>query len=256
MLLTLPQETVNEVIGYLREEGSALRSLSTVAKRFTEECRRHLFASIHIDSEEKAARWCDTIPPGEDRLSKHVRFLYVDTWSGGSTCISILRGHPAHLRSFTQVKHLSICPLNLTEFSNQDLVHCFGHFSTVRSICIQPTGGHSSILSFLAAFPLLETTRITYPLVLQGEPEDVNLPNLVCRGDLILSNLMSDNCNSEILFSCLTRPTTRYRMLRLEFVKVDNPASLERFFEVCSGSLESFQFIHCFFGEHRVRLYQ
>ena len=65
MLLTLPQETVTEVIAHLRGEERTLQSLSTVTKRFTDDCRRYLFASVYIDSETELTRWCNAIPPGE-----------------------------------------------------------------------------------------------------------------------------------------------------------------------------------------------
>jgi len=249
MLLTLPQETVNEVIAHLRGEERALQSLSVVAKRLTEECRRHLFASIHIDRDTKLFRWCDAIAPGEDGLSRYVRLLDFDTWPDQPLCIPILlHEHMAHLRSFTQVEHLKIRPLDLHKFSDQDRADYFGHFSsTVRSICIRPTGGHTAILNFLALFPLLETTVITSPLV-WGKQEEVDLPNTVCRGDLILKVCRIDS--NENILSCLTQPTTCYRRLGLGLVKVDNPAPLERFFESCGGSLESVQFICCFFGEY------
>lgn len=227
-----------------------MQSLSIAAKRFTEECRRHLFASIHIDCGTKLARWCDAIPPGEDGLSRYVRLLDVDTRSSGLLYIpSLLHDHLVHLRSFTQVEHLKICPLDLHKFSNQDLVDCFGHFSsTVRSIYIQLMGDYQPILHLLAMFPLLESTIIISPFLPWGMYGDVNLPNLVCRGDLILKACRVDNGKS--IFPYLTRPTTRYRRLGLGLVRMANPGPLERFLETCAGSLESVQFICCFFGEH------
>jgi len=250
MLLTLPQETVNEVVAHLRSEERALRSLSVVAKRLTEECRRHLFASIHVDSRTKVARWCDAIPPGEDGLSRYVRLLDLDGWSEGSLSPSVLLPeHLVHLRSLTRVEHLKIRPLNFYKFSSGDLVDCFGQFSsTIRSICIRPTGDSSALLHFLAMFPLLESTLITSPVVWR-KSEVVDLPDFVCRGDLILKACKIGD--GENILSCLTRPTTRYRSLGLGLVKVDNPAPLERFFRVCGGSLESIQFICCFFSEYR-----
>lgn len=79
MLLSLPQETVNEIIAYLRSDERALQSLSVVAKRLTDECRCHLFASVHIYSRAKLIRWCEAISPGEDGLSRYVRTLNFDT---------------------------------------------------------------------------------------------------------------------------------------------------------------------------------
>ena len=251
MLLTLPQETVNEVIAHLHSDQHALQSLSAVAKRLTEECRRYLFASIHIDSETKIRRWCHTIPPGEDGLSRYVRLLDLDMWEDGLRCLSaLLREHPAHLYSFTQVEQLKICPLDLRKHKEKELVDFLGHLpSTVRSIYIRPGGDYSSILNFLALFPHLETTLITSPLIYHFSGF-VGLPDPVRRGDLILKVCRIDTRVN--ILSCLTRPTTCYRMVGFGLVKVDNPAPLERFFEACSASLESVQFICCFFGECQV----
>jgi len=248
MLLTLPQETVNDVIAHLHSDERALQSLSVVAKRLTEECRRYLFASIHIDSETKIDDWCLAIPPGEDELSRYVRLLDFDTWSDGLWCLSTpLREHPAHLYSFTQVEQLKICPLDPRNHKAKDLLESLGHLpSTVRSIYIRPAGDYLATLNFLALFPHLETTIITSPLI-YSDPGVVDPTNLLHRGDLILKVCRVDT-GANIL-SCLTRPTTCYRRVGLGLVKVDNPTPLERFFEACSGSLESVQFISCFFGE-------
>jgi len=74
----------------------------------------------------------------------------------------------------------------------------------------------------------------------------VDLPNFICSGDLILKVCRIDG--GENILSCLTRSTTCYRRLGLGLVKVDNPVPLERFFETCGPSLESIQFICCFFS--------
>jgi hypothetical protein len=244
MLLTLPQETVNEVIAHLRPEKRTLLSLSVVAKCLTEECRRHLFASIHIGSKAKLAGWCDEVPP---ELSRYVRLLDLDSYPDGSSCVPlILRDLAVHLRSFTQVEQLNIRPLKLYKFGDEDLVDHFSHFSsTVRSVSIRPMGNYAAILKFLALFPHLETTQITSPSI-TWEQGALDLPNLVCRGDLILKVCRIDT-GANIL-SCLARPTTCYRRMRLVLVKVDDAGPLERFFETCGGSLESIELICCFFS--------
>jgi len=247
MLLTLPQETVNEVIAHLHPDERTLQSLSVVAKRLTEECRRYLFASIHIDSETKIDNWCRAILPGEDGLSRYVRLLDFDMLSDGLWCLSaLLHKHPAHLYSFTQVEQLKICPLDPRKHQG-NLLESLGHLpSTVRSIYIRPAGDDLATLNFLALFPHLETTVIISPLIYR-DPRVVDVPNLLHRGDLILKVCGVDTGTNAL--SWLTRPTTCYRRVGLGLVKVDNPAPLERFFEACSNSLESVQFISCFFGE-------
>lgn len=250
MLLALPQETVNEIIARLRSEKRALQSLSVVAKRLTDECRRYLFASVHIDSGARLARWCDTIAPREDGLSRHVRLLDLDTWTDGSWCTpTLLRELGVHLRSFTRVEQLKICPLDLRTQGTKDLMDSLDRLtSTVRSVYIRPRGDFLDILNFLALFPHLETTLITSPLIYEDQ-EVTAIPNLVCRGDLILKVCRIGNDMN--ILSYLTRPTARYRRLGLGLVKVDNPAPMQRFFETCGGSLESIRFISCFFGEHQ-----
>lgn len=248
MLLTLPQETVNEVIAHLRSDEHTLRALSVAAKRLTDECRRHLFASICIDSSWKFTRWCDAISPGEDGLSRYVRTLDLDTpitWSKGPW---LPDPHAVHLRSFTQVEQLKIRPLDLRGGIGKDLLNCLDpFFPTVRSISIRPTGEYSTILNFLSLFPRLETTLITSPSIYENR-EVIDPQNFVCRGDLILKVCRIDT-RANIL-SCLTRPTTCCRSLSLMLVKVENLAPLERFFETCGSSLESVQLIYCFFGEY------
>ena len=95
-------------------------------------------------------------------------------------------------------------------------------------------------------FPLLETAIITSLCVLWGKPDDANLPNLVCRGDLILGFCAIDD--SETILPYLTWPTVRYWGLGLECMMVDKPAPLERFPEA-RGSLESIPFAKSIFGE-------
>lgn len=244
MLLTLPQETLNAIVAHLHGEERALQSLSLVGRRLTEECRSHLFSSIHIDSTVKLRRWCDAIPPGKDGLSRYVRFLDL---RGGELCTFIsLRAHLLHLRSFSQVEHLRIRPMYLTRFAGQELACCFGHFSTVRSICMRVIGSRWAILNLLALFPLLETTVITSPRLL-GRGSNLDFPNLVCRGDLVFRVCKFDD--EENILSCVTRPTTCYRRLGFGLVMVHNFAPLEHFFETCGGSLESVQFINLLIRE-------
>lgn len=247
MLLTLPQETLNDIVTYLHRDEHALQSLSLVDRRLTEECRSHLFSSICIDNPIKLRRWCGAISPGTDGLSKYVRFL--DMRGGVWFTPASLQVHLVHLRSFSQLEHLGIRPLDLTQFTTQDLVNCFGPLSTVRSICVRAEGSHWAILNFLALFPLLETTVITSPRP-SGIGGNLDFPNLVCRGDLVLKVCrLGDQDN---ILSCVTRPTTCYRRLGLALVMVHNFAPLRLFFETCGGSLESIQFINLFIRKFQV----
>ena len=252
MLLTLPQETLNEIIGHLRSEERTLRSLSLVDRRLTEECRCYLFWSVRIDSEEKLHRWCDTISPGQDGLSRHVRLLDIGASPWGSLCTpSVLRDHMDHLRSFTKLGHLSIRTFNPSSFSSQDLKYCFGNFSTIRSIAIWPKGDWRAILDFLTLFPLLETTTIAQPHI-WGNPEGVDPPDFVRRGELILHAGWINGYDK--LFSYLSRPTTRYWRLRLTRTTVEDCSALKEYFETCGGSLETLQLINCTFCECQLPL--
>lgn len=252
MLLTLPQETLNEIIAHLQGEQHALQSLSLVDRRFTEECRRYLFSSIHFDCPTKFIRWFSTIPPGRDGLARYVRLLHME---GASLCSPpLLRNHRFNLRSFAQVEHLRFTSFDLSKFIGEELSYVFGHFSGVRSICIRPFGSPQSLLKPLALFPLLETTVVTSPRI-RGKPDNAYLPNLVCRGELVLKVCRIDgdhNGNDGSSISCFTRPTTCYRKLGLGLVTVLNFAPLERFFETCGSSLESVQFINLIICEYRV----
>ena len=247
MLLTLPQETLNEVVAHLRGEERALQSLSLVDRRLTGECRRYIFSSVRIDSATKLTRWSDAISPGKDGLSRYVRLLYME---GGSFCATaFLRDHLVTLRSFTQIEHLGIRPLDLgSRFTNKEVVRYFGHFQITRSVYIQPIGSYHSLLEFLTLFPLLETTVITSPHIWSSS---TSLPNVVCRGDLVLRACKITVVPDDIL-SCFTRSTACYRRLGLEFAMVYNFAPFERFFETCGGSLESVQFINCLFRKYQV----
>lgn len=231
-LLTLPQETLNEVIAHLRGEKRALQSFSLVDRRLTEECRRYLFSSIRIDNATKLTRWSDAISPGKDGLSRYVRLLYME---GGSLCApTFLRDHLVTLRSFTQIEHLRICPFEFNRFMHKEVVRYFGHFSTTRSVYIQPIGNYQSLLEFLTLFPLLETTVITSPRIWPWSPS-ASLPTVVCRGNLVIrvcKIAVPDN-----ILSCFQRSTTCYRRLGFEFVMVLNFAPFERFFETCGSSL-------------------
>ena len=249
MLLTLPQETVNEIIAHLRSDDRALRSLSVASKRLTEECRRYLFASICIDSWQKFTRWSDAIPPGEDGLSRYVRELDLDTTVIWTKVPWLPDLHTIYLRSFTQVEQLKIRPLDLHRVVLMDMVdNLESFFPTVRLLSIRPTGDYSTILKFLALFPHLETTCITSPSI-HEDREIADPQNFVCRGNLVIKACrISPHAN---ILSCLTRPTTCYRSISLGLVKVETFAPLERFFEICGGSLESIQFVSCILGKDR-----
>ena len=249
MLFTLPQETLNDIVAHLHGEECALQSLSLVHRRLTEECRTHLFSSIHIDSPMKLRRWCDAISPGKDGLSRYVRFLDIEM--GFSCTPTFLRAHLVHLRSFSQVEHLGIHPFDLTKFPDQELAHYFGHFSTVRSICVRMTGGREAFFDFLSLFPLLETTIMGSPDI-WGKGNDLDFPNLVYRGDLVLKASKIGGVDGDNIFSYVTRPTTHYRKLGLGLVTVHNFAPLERFFQTCGGPLESVQFISLLIRECRI----
>ena len=241
MLLTLPQETLNDIVAHLRGEERALQSLSLVHRRLTEECRSHLFSSVHIDSLIKLWRWCDTISPEKDGLSRYTRFL--DLNLGKLLCTpASLEPHLVHLRAFSQVEHLGIRPFHLRRFPGQQLARYFGHFSAVRSVCIKMSGDPRNILDFLSLFPLLETTVIKSPFIQERE-DNLDLPDHVCHGDLVLKVCKVDDRAELNILSCFTRPTTRYRKLGLGLVMVHNFAPLEQFLQTCGGSLESVQFI-------------
>ena len=248
MLLTLPQETLNHIVAHLRGEDRALRSLSLVDRRLTEECRIYLFSSVRIDSPMKLHRWCDAISPGKDGPSRYVRSLYMK-WSWTSSPRS-LHDHMDHLRSFSRLEHLQIRPLHLGEFSGRGLMYWFGHFSTIRSIYTQITGSPRAMHNFLALFPLLETTIIIAPDIRLEEEDSLEFPNHVYRGDLILKMCRVDSVDG--LLPSLTRPTMCCRRLGLGTVIVHSFTPLERFFKACGGSLESVQFINLLIREFRV----
>ncbi|KAF9778967.1 hypothetical protein BJ322DRAFT_1173063 [Thelephora terrestris] len=242
MLLTLPQETLYEIIAHLRGEERALQSLALVDRRLTEECRRLLFSSIHVDSTTKFVRLTLAISPEGDGLSRYVRLLSLE---GEELCsLAFLRNHLFTLRSFTQLEHLKIRPLELTWFENgaNEMAHYLGHFPNVRSVHIQPIGSHhQTLLDFLALFPLLETTVITSPYIWPGA---LRIPNFVCRGNLVLRACKVGDVNE--IFPFFTRPTTtRYRSVGFEYVSVFDFSPFEHFFGTCGSSLESIHFINC-----------
>ena len=252
MPLSLPQEILNEIIAHLHAEERDLQSLSLVEKRLTEECRRHLFSSIHIDSEKKLLRWYDTIPPAS-RLSRYVRLLVIDArlpaWSHSRL---VLQFGLADLRSFTNVKYLTIRRLQLGLFSTQDLEHCFGHFSTVRSVSIQQLEYFQTLPDLLALFPPLETTVITSPQIcVNPRSVGVHSTNFVRRGDLVLmqARLDTNAGHGAYLLSSLTWPTERYRRLGMGLVTVGDFSPLEVFLRACGRSLEVIQLINCIFCE-------
>ena len=254
MLFTLPQETLNHIIAHLRGEDHALRSLSLVDRRLTEECHTHLFSSVRIDSATQLRRWCDAIPPGKDGLSRYVRSL---KWRAFQCTPISIQDHMDHFRSFSRLEYLHIRPLDLTKFPSQELTHWFGHFSTVRSLCIQITGSPRTIVNFLALFPLLETTVITAPNIWRERPEyvggdeaDLDFPNLVCRGDLVFK--VYRVCDKDDVLSALARLTTCYRRLGMGVVMMDSFAPLELFLKACGRSLESIQLINFLIREVQV----
>ena len=237
MLLTLPQETLNDIVAHLHREERALQSLSLVHRRLTEECRRYIFSSIRIDSTEKLHRWSDTIYLGKHGMSRYVRLLDISgEFLSTPDCLLV---HLVHLRSFTQLEHLGIRRLDLTKFSGQELARCFGHFPTVHSINVEISGSRQSIHNFLALFPLLRTTVISSRDI-GGEDPSTDFPGFVCRGDLVLKACTIDSKAN--FLSCVTRPTTCYRRFGIDLVTVYDFSPLEQFFETCGSSLESVQF--------------
>jgi hypothetical protein len=259
MLLTLPQETLNEIVAHLRDEERALQSLSLAGRRFTEECRQFLFRSIKIDSEEKLLRWFDAIPPGRDGSSRYVRLLDIDLssrrWPSGQ-----YNRHDslARISSFPQVEHLRIHGFKFYLFSNRDLKRCFGHFLAVRSISIQPiSGSPQRVPYFLELFPLLQTTIITSPQVRGGLRGIGAHPiDFACRGDLVLKIARIDNDldHGGNIFSSLAWPTTCYRRFGMGLVIVGDFSPLELFLYACGGSLEVIQIIGCIFREYQQHL--
>ena len=255
MLLTLPQETLNDIVAHLRDEERALQSLSLVDRRLTEECRRYLFWSIKIDSEEKLLRWYGAIPPGKDGLSRYVRLLDIDLSRRWPSVQYNQQDTLARICSFTEVEHLRIHGFKFYLFSNRDLKRCFGHFSTVRSISIQPLSGYPQrIPYFLELFPLLQTTVITSPQV-RADPGSVgaHFTDFACRGDLVLKIASIDNDvdHGGNIFSSLAWPTTCYRRFRMGLVFVGDFSPLELFLCACGGSLEVIQIISCIFCEYQ-----
>lgn len=244
MFPSLPQKTLNKIISYLSEDD--LRSLSLVETRLTDECQGYLFSSpVRIDGKKKFVHWCDATSRRKDTLLRHVRVLHLR----GPLCTpGFLQDHLANFRAFTHVKHLRIEPLDLTEFEAQGLAQFFGHFSTIRSIYVQPAGSQVSFINFLKLFPLLETIVVASPSI-SKEQQNEELPTFVYRGNLVLRNSMMSGSkhldDTENILLCFAQPTAHPRKLVLESVTVHGFFPLERFLKTCGGSLESLQFINC-----------
>jgi len=104
-----PQELFDHIIDYAEDDDNALKTYSTVCKRWTARSHSHLFNLLCIWEPADLDRWCEGIPPTIDGPSKYVKDLYV--------CVGTIPfvGEPQsldpyldHLSAFTRVVDLTL----------------------------------------------------------------------------------------------------------------------------------------------------
>lgn len=253
-MIHLPQELLDRVIDFLRDEVAALRASCLVHSRLINSSRRHLFASVTLQELFDLEVWADSFPSPLHSPAKHVRTLSIaGLWAqlGGDDFNPNELEDPLleHFRSFNQVQNLILTALNLHPACFPEL-----HFSHLQSSLITlefyspyPTTP-KKLLQFICSFPHLENLSVNGAIRwLEESKEDYTelRTSPPMGGKLKLASFI-DPVGS-FLIELVNLPNgLGFRSIDLDLIRIDNYRSVENLVKSCATTLEELRLGHSF----------
>ena len=210
--MDLPQELVDEILGYLRDDLAALKACSLTCKHLFGATRplihQRLCLATRLDwmpypkpkvslfgrrkrPPEAFGRLIDADRSGLLRYTRHLTFKI----EGGPFVPSNIREYLPHLRSITELHGLTFITFCVYLFIPV-FDECFGMFaSTLRHLDIRIAHGtEQQLLYIICQFPLLEDLNIVSPVKVVAYPEHP-VPTIIqsppLRGKLVLAQVYS-----------------------------------------------------------------
>jgi hypothetical protein len=235
--MRIPQELIENVIDCLSNDRSMLEACSLVARTWLARSQHHLFNDVSLNS-GRVKKWCSTIRPGPDGVSRLVHNLALQQapghrWLG----TKFLDGIPDHFSSFRHVGNLSITWLDLSDFKPGSFARHFVHYGpSLRSLQLSYlSADYSSLMSFLQLFPNLEDLLIHTPELCDDDPPlRISRTAPVSHGSL---NLLSFDATSSPFISHLTGLDLQFSSISAFNCEFSSGFPLTNVLEASSSSL-------------------
>ena len=138
---SLPQETLDFIVGFLHDEPEALKACCLSSKLWIPRTRKHLFAKIEFRSPKDFELWKKTFPDPSTSPAYHTRTMVVH-------CHSLVLAAAARagglIRTFTRVARLKLTWTSFHDNSNQRVTA-----ADLEKVSLTPFHGFSSTLKAL-----------------------------------------------------------------------------------------------------------
>jgi hypothetical protein len=237
MLPYLPSEILDLVTDNLSDEPSTLKACCLVSKSWVPRTRRHLFASVLLDSDPNEStttldRWVETFPDPSNSPARYTRNLII--YGLDAVTAATNRAH-AWVRSFNCIEKL-VVDTSLWDDVDVSLVRLHGFSPTLKSLCVDRSSiPLSEVINLACSFPLLEDLafRSSPPTVPSRDPESTPLTSPKFTGFLLLKGKMAP-----MIRRLLALPGgLHFSQITMGCVNFESMASL---ISGCSHTLESF----------------
>ena len=226
--MNIPQELIDKIIDEVWDADDSpyhttTKAVSLISRAWVERSQHHLFHdvqfSVHYDVElsvhcDDFLHWCDTVSPGPDGLSRHVRSLTIEAreWDGWWIGEELLERGLPFFDSFRNVRVLRVQYWDINPFHPEVLTRCFAPFSgTVRVLQWDPYVGitRESWTRVVRFFPLVDCLLLKpkyFPTgLLSNTPPGPTQKKLVLSGNRAIQCLTWDGGNlrfREIYIKC------------------------------------------------------
>jgi len=201
--MNIPQELTDKIIDRIWDADdspshTATKVASLVSRAWVERSQHHLFHDIQFTAfGPLLTRWCDTVSPGPNGVSRHVRSLTIRARGMDGQWVdeeSLERGFP-FFGSFRNVRVLRVYNWNVEAFPLEILTRCFTSFAgSVRVLQWHPYEqiSHESWTHIIRSFPLIDSLLLHpnyFPTGLLS-----NTPPDPARKKLVLSSVVVPRC--------------------------------------------------------------
>ena len=135
--MNLPQELIDKIIDRVWDADDSpshatTKMASLISRAWVNRSQRYIFYSVKFDpSGDRFGRWCNTVIPGPNGVSRHVRSLTIQATRPDGWWINegaIERALP-YFDSFRNVQALQVLDWNVAPFPPEMLARCFTPFA-------------------------------------------------------------------------------------------------------------------------------
>ena len=258
----LPQELVDEILGYLLNDLNALKACSRTCKSLFGATRPLIHQRLCLvskpawNSEKPRSSHRQRGPESFDRLVdadrlgllRYTRYLTFKMEDGSFNPKNMQKYHP-HLRSITSLHSLTLMPFHVHQFIPA-FNECFGTFTrTLRHLNIRHA--HTSELQLLyviSRFPLLEDLTIIYPNEDAAHPWQQHLVPAITQSSPLRGTLVLVQVHSRKLLKGLGSLPNGLNSRSLELLRCGDSQVV---LDACSHTVTSISYMWCVWNNNR-----